>query len=291
MTDAAHIPTDAAPYIIEADTDVLTVRMNEVRAGWEQWFLLQSDEHWDNPHCNRRLLKYHHDQAVERNAGIFKFGDILCLMQGKYDPRADKSSLRPEHRGANYFDLVVDTAAEWYQPYEKNIIMMSYGNHETASQKRHEVDLLGHLGKRLGVHVGGYSGFVRFMFSRGTSNKSNKVLYYHHGFGGGGPVTKGVIGTNRRAVIAPDASFVITGHIHEEWVVTQQRIRLSNSGKPYQDEQLHIQLPTYKDEFDMRGGYHVENGRPPKPLGGVWLRFFYQPHAHSEVGYEVIRAK
>jgi hypothetical protein len=289
MQGAEDSPT--APYIVEADTDVVTVRMDNVKEGWEQWFLLQSDEHWDNPHCDRRLLKHHHELALTRNAGIFKFGDTFCLMQGKYDPRADKSSLRPEHQGSNYFDLVHDTAVEWYRPYAKNIIMVGYGNHETASMKRHEIDLLGRFCKQLGIHAAGYSGFVRFMFSRNGSGKSSKILYYHHGFGGGGPVTKGVIGTNRRSVIVPDATIVCTGHLHEEWQVTQQRIRLSSMGKPYQDEQLHIQLPTYKDEFDLRGGYHVENGRPPKPLGGVWLRFFYQPYAHSNIGYEVVRAK
>ena len=38
----------------ELDGDVLTVTMAGMSSGWEQWFLLISDAHWDNPHCDRR---------------------------------------------------------------------------------------------------------------------------------------------------------------------------------------------------------------------------------------------
>lgn len=69
------------------------------------------------------------------------------------------------------------------------------------------------------------------------------------------------------------------------------RLRIGASGKTYLDEQVHLQLQTYKQEFDLRGGYHVESGRPPKPLGGAWLRFYWDSHAKGNVGYEITRAK
>ena len=59
-------------YTTEAtNPDVLTVRMDSVKAGWEQWFLLMSDVHWDNPHCNRDLFHKHLKQARERGPGSF----------------------------------------------------------------------------------------------------------------------------------------------------------------------------------------------------------------------------
>jgi hypothetical protein len=38
--------------------------------------------------------------------------------------------------------------------------------------------------------------------------------------------------------------------------------------------QWHIRTGTYKDEYGHgREGWHVESGRPPKPVGAMWGRF------------------
>ena len=85
-------------------------------------------------------------------------------------------------------------------------------------------------------------------------------------------MTKGVIQTNRRAVYLPDARVIISGHIHEEWVVTLCRERLSPRGRVYLDEQSHIVTGTYKQEHDpVNSSWHSQMGRPPKPIGATWL--------------------
>ncbi len=56
------------------------------------------------------------------------------------------------------------------------------------------------------------------------------IMAYHHGYGGGGPVTKDVIQTNRRAVYLPDANIVISGHTHDRWIVPVTRNRISHIG-------------------------------------------------------------
>lgn len=152
----SHTAADTAAKT-EFSDDVLTVRM-EVGEGWEKWFLLMADVHWDNPHCDRPMLQRHLKQA-------------------------------------------------------------------------------------------------------------------------------------QRAVWLPDPTFVVQGHNPFLMDMTLPRLRLGSTGRPYQDEQVHIQLPTYKDEFALSGGYHFENGRPPKPLGAVWLRFFWDVHRRGRVGYELTRAK
>ena len=260
-------------YVVEVTSeDVITLRHNNVGVGWEQPYLLISDVHWDNPHCDRRLLKAHLDEAVERQAGIMVFGDFFCAMQGKYDKRADKSALRPEHQVANYLDALVDTAAAWLAPYRERIVLIADGNHETAIRKHQETDLLARLCAQLGVAHMGYSGFARFMFATGreTGKRISKRLYWHHGSGGGGPVTKGVIQHSRRAA-SVEADIFVSGHIHEAWQVENPVLRMLDSGALRKDTQHHVQLATYKDEFTPRGGFHVERGRPPKPLGGWWL--------------------
>lgn len=280
----------------ELDGDVLTVTMAGMSAGWEQWFLLVSDIHWDNPHCDRGLLKRHLQQAKERNAPVMCFGDFFDAMGGKYDPRASKENLRPEHQTAYYLDALVDTAVDWVEKELFTVeevvdfltwLLLTKGNHETGIEKHNETDLLQRVVSKLRAKghnaLGmGYSGFVRFLFK----GRCSKLLYFHHGAGGGGVVTKGVIRSNRQAVYVPDADIVIGGHYHEQWLLTQSRVRMTPQGKWYLDNQYHLCSSTYKNEFDLAGGFHVERGRPPKPLGGWWLRFFYDESQRNRIGME-----
>ncbi len=247
-----------------------------------KWFLLTSDRHHDNAHCNQQLEKQHLDQARERDAHIIDIGDLFCAMQGKWDRRADTSQLRPEYIGGNYLDLLVDEATKFFSPYADRFLQLSPGNHETSITKRHETNLTQRLVERLNLNnkhkifLGGYSGWIQFFLKNSTHQKRFNY-FYHHGFGGGGPVTRGVIQTNRMGIYLPDANFVHTGHTHDEWVVPIQRARISQHGKPYQDTQTHIRTPGYKDEYaDGAGGWHIERGGPPKPTGASWLKFEYK---------------
>ena len=275
------------------DPHVLPLRMEYGGAAWEQWFLLLSDVHWDNPHCDRAMLSRLLRQANERNAGILSFGDWFDAMGGKYDPRMVKDGVRPEHQQGNYLDVLVDDSAAYLEPYRQNLVMLADGNHETAIRKRLETDLTQRLAQLLGVRAMGYTGYVQFRFSNqgNKGGRSTTVLYYTHGDGGGGPVTRGVISTNRRAVSYPDANIVVSGHIHESWIVSVPRHRITQRGTRYIDEQVHVQLSTLKQEATLGSGYHMEKGRGPKPLGGAWLRFYWDRNVQGRIDFEVTRAK
>jgi hypothetical protein len=84
-------------------------------------------------------------------------------------------------------------------------------------------------------------------------------------------VTKGIIQTNRRAVFLPDADLIVTGHIHEAWVFPHRRERINQRGTVSFDYLWNVSVPTYKEEYSPGSGYHIEKGRPPKPLGCAWL--------------------
>lgn len=58
------------------------------------------------------MLFNHLEEAKKRNALIIVNGDLLCLMNGNYDPRRAKSAVLPEHNGDNYLDLVIQDTAE-----------------------------------------------------------------------------------------------------------------------------------------------------------------------------------
>jgi hypothetical protein len=240
--------------------------------------MLSSDQHWDNPHCQRDKLKKHLDKALKLNAPVIIYGDFFCAMQGKWDKRGSKGDIRPEHSKGNYLDALVETAAKWLEPYKDIIAVIGPGNHETAILKHHETDLIERLVERLKamgsktVHKGGFSGYVTFNLTRYQTNRATLQLHYHHGSGGGGPVTRGVIGTNRRAVYLVDADAVATGHTHDSWAVPIARVKLE-CGKIKHSNQWHCSTPGYKEEYqDGDGGFHIERGRAPKPTGcAMWV--------------------
>lgn len=284
-------------YTIEqTNRDVVTLR-HGISADWTQRYLLLADVHFDSPHCNRRLLKSFLEQAKATGAGVFSFGDWFDGMQGRDDKRSDKSDLLPAYKAGDYVNRLVDDSAEFLAPYAGNIVFLSDGNHETGLRKHLEVDILLLLAGRLGVCKMGYSGFVRFLFSRtgtGSGRKSggntSRVMFFHHGSGGGGEVTKGVIRAQRQSAWVGDADIFVGGHVHESWRLESERLRLSATGQIYRDRVLHLCLPTLKDEYEMAGGFHVERGRPPKPQGAYWLEFRHCSAEHGRVDFDVVRA-
>lgn len=282
--------------------NVVEIRIELTRnKDWEQWVLLRSDVHHDNPKCDQALEKKHLDEALAYNAPIIDNGDLFCAMQGKWDKRADKNALRQEHQGNNYFDLLVDTAAEFYRPYKDIFAVLGKGNHETAITNRHETDLTDRLAAKMRsfgspVQASGYGGWVVFRFDDYKQSKSNAVkdskrLYHYHGSGGGGIVSRGTLQPSRIGLFTPDADIVLTGHTHDEWSFTIPRQRLSVQNIIYQDEQLHIRAPGYKDAWgDGHAGWEVEKMLGPKALGSAWLRFSWDSSG-MRVAIDTVRAK
>lgn len=274
--------------------NVLTVTFPYVHSGWEQWILLSSDRHHGSKSADRDLEIEHLEKAKERNAYVIDVGDIFDAMQGKFDPRRSYGDLRPEYKLDNYLDEIVADAAKFYGPYAERFLVMGRGNHESAILKNNSVDLISNLVHRLNsdyagtVQAGGYGGWVKFMFKISGTQSISKNLKYFHGAGGGGPVTRGVIQSNRQAVYLPDADVVVNGHTHDAWYVPIQRERISEQGVVSQDIQHHIRTTSYKDEYKQgAGGWHVETWKPPKPIGAAWLRFSYESGRHASIRIEV----
>lgn len=248
---------------------------------WEQWFLICSDQHWDNPHCLRDMYQRHLDQAVERRAAIIMVGDLFCLMQGKYDPRHAKKDVRPEHDVPHYLDAVIKDCADFHKPYARNMTVVGMGNHEFHILKRHETnpterfcqalyDSTGHK-----VYNGLYGGWIQFMFRGKDAKKSQScTMKYHHGHGGGGIVTKGMIQMQRRQTFV-NADIHVSGHIHERNYSDWIREQITSQGVYQKSLQCHLCTGTYKDDYaDGALSWEANRGQPPKPQGAWWLRFY-----------------
>jgi hypothetical protein len=272
--------------------NVTTVRLEVTSPQWEQWFLLRSDAHHDNAHCNQGLEKRHLEEATDKGAGILDFGDLFCAMQGQWDKRKDQSALIPALQVSDYFDALVDYCADFYTPHAANFVHLSPGNHEGSVFGRHQTDLTRRLAKQLHlqgspVKTGAYAGWVRFMCAVTSTRRASVKLRYTHGYGGGGPVTKDTIQANRQMVYT-DADILVSGHTHDSWHMTYVREALGDDGRTRLKETECIKCPGYKDEYSSGHGWAVGKGLPPKPQGAWWLRFHVQD---GTIAYELRRAK
>jgi len=246
----------------------------------ENRIALLSDIHWDNPKCDRKMLKRHLDYCLENQIPVFINGDLFCLMQGKGDKRGNKSDVLPEHNNAKYLDSIVETAVEWFSPYASILTVIGYGNHETAIIKYQEtdilqrfVDLLNYKNKS-NVYTGGYGGWMIIKYQVRANTTMSKMLKYFHGSGGGGIVTKGAINLTRALESYENMDVFVMGHIHENASRNDVRDAIHyNQGKRCYEliqKQIHLAITgAYKEEYgDGSYGWHVERGAPIKPIGG-----------------------
>ena len=247
--------------------------------GWDDptYILVLSDVHFDSTRCDRNLLKTHLDQALERDAVIHLNGDFLDLMGGKYDPRNTlPGGLRPEYRGQDYFDLVINDAVAFLEPYKDNIFVYAQGNHETNVRKRQHtdpskrmVDGLKALGSK--VELGGYAGWIRWSLTYAKTERTSFLIHYHHGMGGNAPRSKGVLWADIDTARYPDADFIVRGHDHNKWHVPMNVERLSGQNKRHLKTIHHVRCGSYKAFGDGVKGWEVEKGFGQPRLGGYWL--------------------
>ena len=269
------------------------MRFENVRCGWEKWFLLSSDRHHDSRFSDLELAKTHLEMCQEKDAHVIDCGDFFDAMQGKYDPRRKLEDIdlrilnRMQDENLTYLDAITKEAVDFYEPYADRFLLISKGNHETSIARHNDVDLTSRLVYGLNsraktkIEMGAFGGWVKFMFvlqkgERGGGKRQSINLKYFHGTGGAAPVTKGTIQSNRQAVLFPDAQIVVNGHIHESWILALKRERLSQQGMVSQDYQYHVRTGTYDDAYaDGAEGWVVETGKGPKPKGAVWLKLYY----------------
>lgn len=263
--------------------NVAVIDIKLTKEGEEHWTLLSTDRHWDNPHSDWDLQLKHLDQVVEREGSIIDAGDLFCAMQGKYDKRSSKSCVRPEHQDSNYLDSLVSTASDFFEPYAHHFASIGNGNHEQSIHQKHETHLLDRMIERLNDRTGSkiahskYTGWCVFRFRLSSTKTQVKRLWYMHGYGGGGPVTQDTIQAQRQKVYVENADVMFTGHTHDAWAQNTVRLRLNQEYEVEKRTVWYVKGCTYKDEYGAgEGGWHVETGKPPKPIGAWWLRSYLE---------------
>lgn len=280
------------PLTIARETDDMVIfRHRPVSAGFRQRYLLAADVHLDNARCNRKMFFRHMDEALECGAPVFFIGDLLDGQQGRDDPRRDADDTDDKYKKTEYVDTLVDETESDLLKYKSIIAYMGLGNHGDAIITHYGSNPIRRLAKRLDAEYFGYAGFARFMFAGRHGHRMSRLLYMHHGAGGGGEVTRGVIKTNRRSVYQPDPDIIATGHIHESWLMPIARIRVSATNEIYQDICFHVQLPTYKREWGGPRGFHMKREAPPKVMGAWWMDFVYDSTQRDNLRVDFIMAQ
>ena len=59
-------------HVSKSQKNVFSVVMDSGKnpSTWEQWFLLTSDRHWDNPKSNWEMQKEHMDEALKDRKSV-----------------------------------------------------------------------------------------------------------------------------------------------------------------------------------------------------------------------------
>lgn len=280
-------------------THALTVK-HRFGAGWEQWYFLQSDCHEDSTEHLRKLHTRHLAMAKERDALICDFGDFPDVISGRHDKRGSKDSVRADHAGGNYLDLVIDSVVDEHRDVADNWLVFGRGNHDQKILAHCETDILKRIVEGFNaartpglpnIHVAGYGYWIRFMFEAdGGGHRQSVYLKGFHGSGGGGEVTKGTMEAQRMAATVSNADIVVTGHVHEKWEMELVREHLTDSGRVVLRPRTHTKLGSYKQDFRIDGAptwHMMRPGGTPKPVGGKFLRFFADG---SRVAWEITDA-
>lgn len=75
-----------------------------------------------------------------------------------------------------------------------------------------------------------------------------------------------------------------------DWQATEEEKMAFGHACQALDTQYHVQLATFKQEHNLAGGWHIERGAPPKPLGGWWLRWYFDSSKWGNVGMDIVKA-
>lgn len=284
--------------VTQTHSMVCVIEKRLLKAGDKFVFLLVSDLHADHPKSRLDLLTEHFNECRARGGYIMINGDVICVMQGKFDKRHSKGNVRPEHMADDYFDQIVNFMVDFLTPWADIILFMGLGNHETAILKRTETDLLRRIVDLLylktgyKIALGQYHGWIYIKGIYGRENASRREqstlsykIYHNHGTGGEAPVTGGTIEDHRKQTQVEGMDAIWMGHNHNKYVRQLASHYLEckpASIRPKMKIVEVIRTGTYKQEYTGTG-FHIETNKAAKPLGGMWLELTLRcPHAGTK---------
>ena len=254
----------------------------DVKAGSTLPLFICSDIHFDSLKCDRESFKAHLDHIQSVDGQIIILGDLFDVMGCYKDPRAKAADIDPKYikRGRSYLDLVIEDVYSFLEPYKENILLISYGNHETSILKHRDTDplerLIFLLNQNAGkpIQKGAYAGWINFRLYQTATREAPFKMVYHHGKGGNAKRSKGILYSQMDAMEYPDANMIVSGHDHNKIYDpsnVRRRLKISKNGYSTHHDTVHwIKTGSYKRSADDFG-WEVQAGFTPKRLGGWFV--------------------
>lgn len=246
--------------------------------GWEHRTLAMFDQHFDSDKCRKDLFEGGLRVAKDGGHPILFGGDMMDVMQTRNDPRRSRGGNMSDNM--RYLNNLIDELAEFLLPYAENIIAWFDGNHETAILKNCDLDLveavIGKLRDKTGYAINhmNYSGYILYGWKANSSMNGKSAVWVHHGYGGG-RLTRGVGRHMYHSASYPDADYYVTGHNHHCSIFPYAQERVTSQGEIYKRTQIHVQIPSLKDETKKKSGsgWGVMKDFEPQLNGYGWLKF------------------
>ena len=161
---------------------------------------------------------------------------------------------------------------------------IAYVTGNSAWLKHHEtcpttnlVRAIKSINPRSQIGAGGYGGW--FKLRVGVNNcKLTWTMRYHHGSGGGAPMSMGVLDSRRMMSWLEGVDCIAVGHNHHSNIVGVAREYLETRNGVSEIRNRHcdfVRCGTYKQDWgDGSGGWIVEKGPGPTSLRAKWVRLF-----------------
>lgn len=260
---------------------------------------LMSDLHIGSLHTDYKLIESELKRAEAEDALIAINGDVFDAILPGDRKRYRANNLHPRMYSAGD-DMIGESirwAAEILAPYAKRILMIGDGNHDDSVARYHHIEPVKHLcillAKDAGkpIYYGGYHGFLHFKFPLANKNTSRAtghyVIHYHHGAGGGAPVTKGAITFSRAQMWLEGVDAIWRGHTHNKQAGRDCKIifdsaKVKPENRVISKDVLTIRTGAYMDTYQGTTPEHLmEHGRKDNygalmdgsslPKGGMML--------------------
>ena len=224
---------------------------------------LMSDLHIGSLHTDYKLIDQELKRAKDLDTLIAINGDVFDAILPGDRKRYRANNLHPRMftAGDDMIGESIRWAAEILQPYADRIIMIGDGNHDDSVARFHHIEPVKHLcillAKESGksISYGGYHGFLHFRMSMGNHEKrgyGHYVIHYHHGAGGGAPVTKGAITFSRAQMWLEGVDAIWRGHTHNRQAGRDGKV-FFDKGKVKLENRV-----THKDVLTIRTGAYMD---------------------------------
>lgn len=190
-------------------------------------------------------LQRHIDKALEAKAWFLGLGDYIDFMSPSNRQRYEAAALYDNAKDViddKALDLVLELYQKFLKPTKGRWLGMLHGHHYAMLRSGETTDQ--RLCQLLGTRFLGTAAYIRLQFTRkNTAQRSNVVLWAHHGRGGGVTVGAPLNTLDRIAAQFPAADVYIMGHTTKRSNAPQARVlpRWSGKGSPdLSDREYHL---------------------------------------------------